>query len=131
LTSKPGPRLDPTRLPAEVHTIANLIQPQGAFYDPSTNRLFVSSSGDGAVKIFDGSTFELLQTVKFSADADIVRYDARGKPVIVGYGGRSQIQSALSDKRERISEKTRQLLQRLLGGYFVGIEITQPLSCSE
>ena len=75
----------------QVHTIANLIQPQGAFYDPSTNRLFVSSSGDGMVKIFDGSTFELLQTVKLSADADNVRYDARGKHVIVGYGGEKSL----------------------------------------
>jgi DNA-binding beta-propeller fold protein YncE len=75
----------------QVHTIANLIQPQGAFYDPSTNRLFVSSSGDGSVKIFDGSTFELLQTVKLSADADNVRYDARGKRVIVGYGGEKSL----------------------------------------
>jgi DNA-binding beta-propeller fold protein YncE len=75
----------------QVHTIANLIQPQGAFYDPSTNRLFVTSSGDGMVKIFDGSTFELLQTVKLSADADNVRYDARGKHVIVGYGGEKSL----------------------------------------
>jgi DNA-binding beta-propeller fold protein YncE len=75
----------------QVHTIANLIQPQGAFYDPSTNRLFVSSSGDGAVKIFDGTTFQLLATVKLSADADNVRYDARGKHVIVGYGGEKSL----------------------------------------
>jgi DNA-binding beta-propeller fold protein YncE len=75
----------------QVDTIANLIQPQGAFYDPSTNRLFVSSSGDGAVKIFDGTAFQLLQTVKLSADADNVRYDARGKHVIVAYGGEKSL----------------------------------------
>jgi hypothetical protein len=75
----------------QVHTIANLVQPQGALYEPATNRLFVSSSGDGMVKIFDGSTFELLQTVKLSADADNVRYDARGKHVIVGYGGEKSL----------------------------------------
>jgi DNA-binding beta-propeller fold protein YncE len=75
----------------QMHTIADLIQPQGAFYDPATNRLFVSSSGDGAVKVFDGSTFAPLQTVKLSADADNVRYDARGKHVIVGYGGEKSL----------------------------------------
>jgi DNA-binding beta-propeller fold protein YncE len=73
----------------QVHTIANMVQPQGAFYDPSTNCLFVSSSGGGAVKVFDGTTLQLLQTVKLSADADNVRYDARGKHVVVGYGGES------------------------------------------
>src|ERR1700733_11670811 len=30
----------------QVHTIADLDNPQGAFYDPSTNRLFVTSEGD-------------------------------------------------------------------------------------
>jgi hypothetical protein len=39
------------------------------------------------VKIFDGTAFQLLQTVKLSADADNVRYDARRRRVLVGYGG--------------------------------------------
>ena len=71
----------------QVHTIRDLDEPQAAFFDPSGNRLFVSSEGDGAVKIFDGTTFELLQTVKLSTDADNIRYDAPRKRVAVGYGG--------------------------------------------
>jgi DNA-binding beta-propeller fold protein YncE len=71
----------------QVHTIADLDEPQAAFFDPATNRLFVSSEGDGAVKMFDGTTFQLLQTAKLSSDADNVRYDARRKRVLVGYGG--------------------------------------------
>ena len=71
----------------QVHTIADLEEPQAAFFDASTNRLFVSSEGDGAVKIFDGTTFQLLQTAKLSTDADNIRYDPRGKRVLVGYGG--------------------------------------------
>src|SRR5487761_578540 len=69
----------------QVHTIADLEEPQAAFFDASTNRLFVSSEGDGAVKIFDGTTFQLLQTAKLSTDADNIRYDPRGKRVLVGY----------------------------------------------
>jgi DNA-binding beta-propeller fold protein YncE len=71
----------------QVSAIPNLDEPQAAFYDPSANQLFVSSGGDGSVKIFDGRTLRLLQTVKYSADSDNLRYDARGKHVIVGYGG--------------------------------------------
>jgi DNA-binding beta-propeller fold protein YncE len=71
----------------QVHTIPNLDEPQGAFYDPETNRLFVACGGDGAVKIFDGTTFQLLQTVTLDLDADNVRYDARGKHIVVGFGG--------------------------------------------
>src|SRR5207247_8983169 len=61
--------------------------PQGLFYDASTNRLFVASGGDGTTKIYDGTTFQLVETVKFSDDADNIRYDARSRRVIVGYGG--------------------------------------------
>jgi len=70
-----------------VSTIKDLDEPQAAYYDAANNHLFVSSGGDGSVKMFDGSTFRLLQTVKLSADADNVRYDARRQHVIIGYGG--------------------------------------------
>ena len=35
---------------------------------------------------FDAGTFQLLSTAEFSADADNIRYDARGHRAIVGYG---------------------------------------------
>ena len=69
-----------------LHTIPDLAEPQGLYYDPSTNHLFVACARDGTTKVFDGSTFQLLETVKFSGDADNIRYDARNKRVIVGYG---------------------------------------------
>src|SRR5437879_1756635 len=71
----------------QVHTIRNLNEPQGAYYDPATNRLFVACGGDGTVKIFDGTTFQLLQTVTLDLDADNVRYDVRNKRIVVGFGG--------------------------------------------
>jgi DNA-binding beta-propeller fold protein YncE len=70
-----------------LRTISGLAEPQGLYFDPSTNRLFVASGGDGTTKIYDGSTFQLVETAKFSDDADNIRYDARGSNVIVGYGG--------------------------------------------
>jgi len=73
-----------------VRTLPDLEEPQGQFYDASTNRLFVAA-GDGATKIYDGSTFQLLQTVKLSDDADNIRYDARSRHVVVGYGGEKAI----------------------------------------
>jgi hypothetical protein len=36
--------------------------------------------------VFDGGTYQLLGTARFPADADNIRYDARGQRVIVGYG---------------------------------------------
>jgi len=71
----------------QAHTIPNLDEPQGAYYDADTNRLFVACGGDGTVKVFDGTTFQLLQSVTLDLDADNVRYDARSKHIVVGYGG--------------------------------------------
>src|SRR5579883_2689039 len=61
--------------------------PQNSYYVSSVNRLFVSSEGDGTVKIFDGTTFALQRTVKLTEDADNMRYDARRQHVLVDYGG--------------------------------------------
>src|SRR5712692_6553336 len=71
----------------QVHTIPDLDEPQGSFYDAANNRLFEANGGDGTVKIFDGTTFQLLQTVTLDLDADNVRYDTRSKHIVVGYGG--------------------------------------------
>ncbi len=72
----------------QVHTISDLLNPQGVFYDASTNRLFVTTEGDdGAVRIFDGTTFQPLQLMKLSSDADNIRYDTRARRMVVGYGG--------------------------------------------
>jgi len=39
------------------------------------------------VKIFDGATYRLLQTVTLDLDADNIRYDNRSQHIVVGYGG--------------------------------------------
>src|SRR6266851_5888300 len=74
-----------------VRTITDLAEPQGVFYDASTNRLFVACGLDGVTKIYDGTTFQLLGSVKFPDDADNIRYDARSKSVIVGYAGAKEL----------------------------------------
>src|SRR6266496_1076696 len=69
-----------------IHSIPDLAEPQGIYFDATTNRLFVACAKDGTTKIFDGGTFQLLETVKFSGDADNIRYDPRSRRIIVGYG---------------------------------------------
>jgi hypothetical protein len=78
----------------QVSLIPNLDKPQAVYYDAATNHLFVSAGGDGSVKMFEGKTFQLLQTIKYAADSDNLRYDARNKHVIVGYGGEKFIYGA-------------------------------------
>jgi DNA-binding beta-propeller fold protein YncE len=74
-----------------VHTISNLAEPQGVFYDPTTGHLFVACGLDGVTKVLDGNTFQVLATVKFPDDADNIRYDPRSQGVIVGYAGAKQL----------------------------------------
>lgn len=69
-----------------LHTIPDVAEPQGLYFDPATSHLFVACAKDGTTRVFDGSTFQLLETVKFSGDADNIRYDARNRRIIVGYG---------------------------------------------
>jgi len=74
-----------------IHTISDLAEPQGVFYDPTTSHLFVACGLDGVTKVFDGNTFQVVATVKFPDDADNIRYDPRSKGVIVGYAGAKQL----------------------------------------
>ncbi|HEV2194677.1 MAG TPA: hypothetical protein VGR55_03815 [Candidatus Acidoferrum sp.] len=68
------------------NTISGLGEPQGALYVAGDDRLYVASSKDGTVKIFDGSSLKLLKTIDYGDDADNLRYDAARKHVYVEYG---------------------------------------------
>jgi hypothetical protein len=68
-----------------LHTIPDLEEPQGLLYDPAPNHLFAACAKDGTTKVFDATTFQLLATVRFSGNADNIRYDARNQRIVVGY----------------------------------------------
>ncbi len=71
----------------EIHTISGgLDEPQGVAYLPDLNRIVVTNSGDGSCKVFDGTTYEPIATVKFADDADQLRYDPSRHLIYVGYG---------------------------------------------
>jgi DNA-binding beta-propeller fold protein YncE len=69
------------------HSIQEVfLKPQMVAYLPDMNRIVVASEGDGSCKILDADTYKLIDTVKFSDDADQLRYDPSSKRVYVGYG---------------------------------------------
>ena len=43
-----------------VHSISGLSEPQGIFYVPEFNRLYVANGGDGALRVYDGTDFSPL-----------------------------------------------------------------------
>jgi DNA-binding beta-propeller fold protein YncE len=71
----------------DIHSIAGAAEPQGVAYVSDLNRLFVANGEDGKLRIYDGDSFQLLNTVEIGEDPDNVRYDPAEKKVYVAYGG--------------------------------------------
>jgi DNA-binding beta-propeller fold protein YncE len=69
-----------------IHSIPGLREPQGVLYLPDVNRLYVANGDDGTLRMFDGSSYEPIKTIKLGDDADNIRFDAEKKRVYVGYG---------------------------------------------
>jgi DNA-binding beta-propeller fold protein YncE len=88
------------RADKHIHSITGLHEPQGVGFIPEFNRIFVANAKSGACDVFDGSSFKLIKTIKFSDDADNIRYDATARRVYVGYGsgGLGIIDAANSDQ---------------------------------
>lgn len=70
----------------DIHSISGMHEPQGVFYVPESNKIFVANGGDGVVSVLDGSSYRQLSTLHLSSDADDIRYDAARKLIFVGYG---------------------------------------------
>jgi DNA-binding beta-propeller fold protein YncE len=69
-----------------VHSITELDGPQGVLYVPDNDRIVVANSGDGKVKVFNDTSFDLAKTLDFGKDPDNIRYDPLAKKIYVGYG---------------------------------------------
>jgi hypothetical protein len=70
-----------------VRTITGLAEPQGVLYVGSDiNKLFVANAEDGKLRIYDGKSFNLVDTLDFGENTDNLRYDPGAKRVYVGYG---------------------------------------------
>src|SRR6516225_3015576 len=78
--------LDTARGRLERSLKEGFIKPQMVAFLPGLNRIVVSSEGDGSCKILDAKTYQVVDTVKFSDDADQLRYDPVANRVYVGYG---------------------------------------------
>jgi len=62
-----------------IHSIAGLDGPQGVLYVPENDRIVVANSGDGKIRVFNGTSFDLVKTLDFGKDPDNVRYDPLAK----------------------------------------------------
>jgi DNA-binding beta-propeller fold protein YncE len=67
-------------------SITGLAEPQWVYYVPEAHKIFVANGDDGTSRIFDSSSYKLIDAVKFPSDADNVRYEASQNRIYVGCG---------------------------------------------
>src|SRR5712671_1122056 len=58
----------------DVHSITGAADPQGVVYVGEFEKRVVANGTDGKLRIYDGDSFKLLNTVDIGEDADNVRY---------------------------------------------------------
>ena len=69
-----------------IHSIPGAANPQGVVFVGEFNKLFVANGADEKLRIYDGTSFALLNTINIGEDPDNVRYDPTEKRVYVAYG---------------------------------------------
>ena len=82
-----------------ISSIPGQSKPQGLFYSPNYNKLFVANGTDGTCKIFTGDTFKLIESLPLGTDADHVGYDPATKYLYVGFGDAKSGGLAIIDTR--------------------------------
>jgi DNA-binding beta-propeller fold protein YncE len=73
-------------------------QPQGAYYVPFANKLFVSTRNDGTCKIINADSLKIIDSIKLSIGANVIAYDPTSKLLYIGHGGK-QVGDTPTDKR--------------------------------
>jgi DNA-binding beta-propeller fold protein YncE len=69
-----------------LHRIADMSEPQGVAYVPSSDSVFVANAGDGSARVLRAEDLTPIGRIELGDDADNVRVDAARYRVLVGYG---------------------------------------------
>ncbi len=70
-----------------VHKIDGIGKPHAVLYREDLNRIYITDGDAGDLKIFDGTTYKLLSSVKLLEDADSIGYDPATKHLYIDNGG--------------------------------------------
>ena len=70
-----------------VHKIDGIGKPHAVLYREDLNRIYITDGDAGDLKIFDGTTYKLVSSVKLLEDADSVGYDPATKYLYIDNGG--------------------------------------------
>src|ERR1700681_1833591 len=70
-----------------IHTIRGVDTPHTLLYLPEVKQLWVVDGGDGRLKIFDGTTYSVVETVQLAIGADSAVYDPPRHLLYIAAGG--------------------------------------------
>src|SRR5229473_3566498 len=70
-----------------VHKIDGIGKPHAVLYREDLNRIYITDGDAGDLKVFDGTTYKLVSSVKLLEDADSIGYDPATKFMYVNNGG--------------------------------------------
>jgi DNA-binding beta-propeller fold protein YncE len=70
-----------------VHSIKGIGVGHSVVYRPDIDRIFVTDGSEGALHIYNGTTYAHVKTVKLLADADATGYDAATHYLYIANGG--------------------------------------------
>jgi DNA-binding beta-propeller fold protein YncE len=71
-----------------LHEIKGVSKPHAVLYRGDLNRIYVTDGEEGALEIFDGSTYALLEKIALEKDADSIGYDPSRRLLYVVSGGK-------------------------------------------
>ena len=70
-----------------LHSISGIDIPHAIFVREDLDRIYITDGGPGALRIYDGKTYQLLKTVPLKPDADSIGYDAQTHYLYIDNGG--------------------------------------------
>src|SRR6266478_1620713 len=70
-----------------VHKIDGIGKPHAVLYREDLNRIYITDGDAGDLKIFDGTTYKLVSSVKLLEDADSIGYDSATTYLYIDNGG--------------------------------------------
>lgn len=76
-----------TRTSKILHVIAGLKSPHSMIFRRSLNKLFVVDGDASEIKVYNGSTYQLIAHIPMTIDADSIAYDPATKYLYVVSGG--------------------------------------------
>src|SRR3984893_1127345 len=70
-----------------IHTIRDVDTPHSLLYLGAAKQLWVVDGGNGTIKIFDGNTYAVVETLKLAVGADAFVYDPPKHLFYIATGG--------------------------------------------